>query len=427
MKSFFTLLYFVLGMMFTVAAQRNCGATMYQQALLKSDPSMDRILQNIEKKTQAITDANATRAMRDTTSNEIIYIPVVFHILYKKDIENVSDAQIQSQLDVLNMDYNGLNADRVNTPGAFKSLAGSAGIKFCRARVDPAGKRTSGIERKYTSQDFFTTDDAMKMVAKGGAAPWDSKHYLNIWVCRLGSSSLGYATPPGTAPDKDGVVIAYDAFGTGSNLRAKFDKGRTATHEIGHWLGLLHVWGDNDCGDDLVKDTPAQESYNLGCPTFPKLSKCSPNNNGDMFMNFMDFSDDVSMNMFSIGQVKRMRALFAKGNIRNEFLSSFACDSTLAQPDVLPILVTALVPATAVGEVRVYPSPVQLAATIQCKTATAATPKKMDMFNEVGRKVFTVTLTQEKTLLNLAGLIPGIYYIRIPGVDNNPTIRIIKL
>ncbi|MCW3089307.1 MAG: hypothetical protein JWP81_376 [Ferruginibacter sp.] len=426
MKSLFTFACLFFGVIGTVPAQRICGTTDYKQALLRSNPSLNSIFQNIEKQIEAITHPANTRAMRDTTSNEIIHIPVVIHVLYKNDVENISDAQIQSQLDILNNDYNLLNADRANTPQPFKSIAGNARIQFCLARVDPRGRKTSGIERKYTSENYFTTDDGMKMVATGGTAAWDSKHYLNIWICKLSSRTLGYATPPGAAADMDGVVIAYDAFGTAGNLRPLFNKGRTATHEIGHWLGLIHVWGDNDCGDDLVNDTPTQSAYNFGCSTFPKLSKCSPNSNGDMFMNFMDFSDDACMNIFTIGQVRRMRALFAQNNLRNAFLASFACDSILATADPLTLTGAVSRPAISVDPIRVYPSPVQYSATIECKTATALTPKTMDLFNSVGMKVFTQKLLQEKTVLNLSVLVTGIYIVRIGEGGEKFTTRIIK-
>ena len=431
MKSFLLGLCFSFGLVLTGTAQRICGTTEYKQQLLDANPSLNNVFKTIEKQTAAtINKTNVNILNRDTTASEIIYIPVVVHILYKGEAENISEAQIKSQIDVLNKDFRMLNADRVNTPVAFKSLAGDARIQFCLAQVDPQGKRTNGIERKYTSQDMFISDDAMKFPAQGGAAAWDSKRYLNIWICKMSSRSLGYATPPGAAADRDGVVLAYDVFGTVGNVRAVYNKGRTATHEIGHWLGLIHVWGDEKCGDDHVDDTPTQQSYNYGCQTFPKVSSCSPNGNGDMFMNFMDFSDDACMNVFTLGQVKRMRALFAQNNFRNSFLASFACDSTLAQAgplagdEVAPVVPVATVPL--LSSTKVYPSPVQTVTTIECKAATALTVKTLQVFNSLGVKVFTTRLSQEKTTINLSNLTAGFYFIQVGDDKDKFTTRIFK-
>ena len=430
MRSFLLGVLLITSLFATVSAQRICGTVEYQQQIIQDNPSLQSIFQGVENQ---MTSANANMAKRDTTLNEIIYIPVVIHILFKNQIENISDEQIKSQLDALNKDYRMQNADRANTPKAFQSLAGDARIQFCLAQVDPQGNKTTGIVRKYTNQDLFITDDGMKNVSKGGAASWDSKRYLNIWICKLSSRSLGYATPPGAAADKDGVVIAYDVFGTIGGLRAGFNKGRTATHEVGHWLGLIHIWGDANCGDDHVDDTPPQQSFNFGCQSFPKVSACSKDKLGDMFMNFMDFSDDACMNMFTKGQVNRMRSLFAKNNLRNTFMSSTACDSTSAVAGPLPKDVdneTALGAAplsnVKITSIKIYPTPVITTTTIDCKGATALTVKRMNIFNSLGLKVFTVQLNQEKTIINLSHLVAGIYFIQIgEGADKYST-RIIK-
>lgn len=429
MKSFLLFSGMFLAAVLNTSAQRICGSSEYKAALLQADPSLNEVFQNIEKQIASVNSKNGSVASRDTTANETITIPVVIHLLYKSALENISDAQIKSQIDALNNDFNFLNTDRINTPEAFKVFSGNARIKFCLAQVDPQGRRTTGIDRKYTNTDVFATDDGMKMVDKGGVASWDSKEYLNIWVCKLTSRSLGYATPPGASADKDGVVIAYDVFGTVGNLRAPFNKGRTATHEVGHWLGLVHIWGDSHCGSDQVDDTPTQQSYNFGCQSFPKISACSPNKNGDMFMNFMDFTDDACMNMFTIGQANRMRAIFAKNGIRNAFLASSACDSTLAQNGPLPEPVADLKPLTIVeslSSTKVYPSPVQTVTTIDCKVASTSTVKTLDIFNSLGIKVYTTRLSQQKTTLNLSNLVAGIYFIHIGDGQDKFTTRIIK-
>ncbi|RYY42807.1 MAG: zinc metalloprotease, partial [Chitinophagaceae bacterium] len=272
---------------------------------------------------------DSTVPPRDTSVNEIITIPVVVHVLFNSAGQNISDAQVLSQIDVLNRDFRLLNTDRDNIPAAFKSIAADARIMFCLAKVDPAGRPTTGILRRYTTLPAYRVADDMKFKAKAGSDAWDSKNYLNIWVCAMQGRTMGYATPPGGDPAKDGVVINYDVFGNKGTLRRDFNQGRTATHEIGHWLGLKHIWGDDDCGDDEVWDTPRQTSYNFGCPVFPRKSYCSPNDNGDMFMNFMDLTNDACMYMFTNGQKQKMRAQFAINGQRNSFLRSYRCDGSL--------------------------------------------------------------------------------------------------
>lgn len=426
MKKFFQGIIFLSIVLLSAHAQRACASMEYKQQLLAADPSLKDVFKTIEKQIVAATTAPATNtALRDTVANEIIYIPVVIHVLYKGAAENISDAQVKSQIDVLNKDFRMLNADRANTPAAFKPFAADARIQFCLAQVDPDGKKTNGIDRHYTDQAVFTTDDAMKLASQGGVASWDNKRYLNIWVCRLNGRSLGYATPPGASADRDGVVLAFDVFGNTGNLRAVFNKGRTATHEIGHWLGLIHLWGDVSCGDDHVDDTPTQQSYNFDCPVFPKTSSCSPNANGDMFMNFMDFADDACMNMFTKGQAARMRALFAQNNIRNSFLASFACDSSLVQGGPLPS--DGLPPAIiSLASTKIYPNPVRTSVTIECKAATSTNIKAIVIFNSLGSRVFTTKLVQEKTMLNLSNLAPGIYFVNISDGKDKFAAKFIK-
>lgn len=414
----------------TTTAQRICGSTEYTSNLLKNNPALQNSYNEIEQQIARATAKSNLRA-RDTSANELINVPVVIHVIYKTAAQNISDAQILSQFESLNRDFSNQNADRSNTPQVFTPFVADTRIKFCLAQVDPKGKKTSGIIRKSTNIDVFSADDAMKYSAGGGDDAWDSKKYLNIWVCNLGGRSLGYATPPGGPANLDGVVIAFDAFGTTGNLRATFNKGRTATHEIGHWLGLKHIWGDSDCGDDGIDDTPRQKSYNFGCPSFPHVTTCSPDANGDMFMNFMDFSDDACMNMFTIGQKKRMRALFANGNLRNSFLTSFACDSNLVQGGALPVTpsvdtTSPVAPVTAAVIAKVYPNPVQSEVIIECKSASKIAVKGIRIYNLVGVKVFTAALDKEKTNFNLSFLPAGIYIVRIGEGNEQYTTKLIR-
>jgi hypothetical protein len=265
-------------------------------------------MEQIEKFTQrAITSGEALRKNGST-----IEIPVIVHVLYNTDQQNISDAQVASQIDVLNDDYSATNRDIRNTPSLFSTVTSLGfGVHFTLAQTI----------HKNTRVKSFSTNDAMKSSKRGGDDAVDPQHNLNIWVCNLGQSLLGYAQFPGGNWSTDGVVILYSAFGSrsiypGGTYISKYDLGRTATHEIGHWMNLRHIWGDDggSCsGTDYVDDTPNQANYNYGCPTFPHVT-CS--NSGDMSMNYMDYTDDACMYMFSKGQQTRALAVFVSGGPR---------------------------------------------------------------------------------------------------------------
>ncbi|WP_211261148.1 zinc metalloprotease [Pseudonocardia acaciae] len=233
------------------------------------------------------------------------------HSLFTTAEDDLTDAQVNSQIDVLNEDYNAKNADLANVPAAFQGLIGTPGLEFALATTDPKGKKTNGITRTRTRVKEFGVNDAMKSSATGGHDAWDTTRYLNLWVCRLSGSLLGYAQFPGGDPATDGVAITRSAFGRHGSAVAPFDLGRTATHEIGHYFNLSHIWGEArvpTCSDsDSVDDTPNQWGPNNGKPTFPHES-CHNSPNGDMFMNYMDYVDDDTMVMFSEQQVRRMHA-----------------------------------------------------------------------------------------------------------------------
>jgi hypothetical protein len=261
----------------------------------------------------------------------IITIPVVVHVVYKTGAQNISDTQIQSQIDVLNEDFRELNTDISNVPAEFSGLTSDIRIEFQLAARDPDCNNTTGITRTSTTADDFDYDpygstptarNPVKFSSSGGVDGWPPDEYLNIWVCNLSSGLLGYASFPAdlsTRPDEDGVVIDYQSFGNTGNVVSPFDLGRTATHEIGHWLNLRHIWGDGGSGcvaTDYVDDTPNQEYYNFGCPAHPQTS-CGSH---DMFMNYMDYVDDDCMIMFTDGQSDRMDACLY--STRADILSS---------------------------------------------------------------------------------------------------------
>lgn len=266
-------------------------------------------------------------------SRAIVTIPVVAHVVYNTTAENVSDAQIQSQITALNKDFARTNTDAASTPSVWQSIAANCEIQFCLATVDPNGNSTTGITRTYSSATGFTTNNNVKFNSSGGKDAWNSSKYLNMWVCDL-SGYLGYAQFPGGSSSTDGVVIDYQAFGTTGTASSPFHLGRTATHEVGHWLSLYHIWGDDgtSCsGTDNVGDTPNQADQNFGCPAFPAIS-CSNGPNGDMFMNYMDYSNDNCMNLFTNGQKARMQAMFASGGFRSAMPASNGCGATPPPP-----------------------------------------------------------------------------------------------
>lgn len=300
---------------------RNCGTMTIDAQLKSEDPDYVMRRTQIENFTQefAATESGATRT--------VITIPVVVHVVYNTAAENISDAAIFSQLDILNEDFRRLNADAASTPAYFEGIAADAEIEFCLASTDPSGNPTTGITRTSTTKTSFgTSGDPVKFGTYGHVA-WDRDSYLNIWVCDLSSGLLGYAQFPGGPAATDGVVIDYKYFGGSAYATAPYDLGRSATHEVGHWLNLYHIWGDDGsscAGSDLVADTPNQADETYGCPTGTRIS-CSNGPDGDNYQNYMDYTDDACMNMFTEGQKTRMQALFAPGGARESILTSAGC------------------------------------------------------------------------------------------------------
>jgi hypothetical protein len=328
-QTFILTILFLLFSILSINAQRACGSSLDLNALQTYNPGL---YQQYLAENQAIQ--NATNAPESLLMHETVVIPVVVHILHNGESigsgRNLSVAQIQSQIDVLNEDFRRLNATSTNTPTAFSAVAADANIEFRLACTDPNGNPTDGITRTQTNITTFPvvpnpdntpneTATRIKFTDQGGINAWNTSNYLNIWVCNLGSNLLGYAQSSfqfANSPNTDGVVILSTAFGRTGTVVAPFNTGQTATHEIGHWLSLRHIWGDANCGDDGVADTPVQRTSSSGCPTFPR-STCNNGANGDMFMNYMDYSDDACMNLFTMGQRDRMRAVLFSGARRN--------------------------------------------------------------------------------------------------------------
>lgn len=239
----------------------------------------------------------------ETEPASVYEIPVVFHVVYHTDIQNVSAEQLLSQLLVLNRDFRRHNLDASEVVEEFKSLAADVGLAFVLADTDPNNNPTEGITRTKTSSTVFS-DNSLHKSAEGGADGWDASKYLNIWVAPLAPGLLGYASVAGEeSSDFDGIAVHYEYVGLEGTAKEPFQLGRTLTHELGHYLGLAHLWGNGGCeSDDGIEDTPMQDKAVAGCD----LNQRSCDSR-DMTQNFMNLADDDCLNFFTAGQAEVMR------------------------------------------------------------------------------------------------------------------------
>ena len=294
---------------------RTCGTMEHHNFLLKSRPEYAK---EVEKYGTRIETYMEEKKVAKSTSSVNITIPVVIHILYNNASENISNNQALSQLTVLNEDFQKMNADTALIPAKFKSVAGGVNVNFCLAQRDPNGNPTSGILHVYTPNTSFGTDDKVKKTAQGGDDAWDVSKYMNIWICDLGNSLLGYGEfPTASYSNTYGLVINYTCAGTLGTAQFPYNKGRTGTHEFGHCFNLLHIWGDDGggcTGSDQCADTPNQKAENYGVPVYPQGPSatggcCNASDTSSMFMNYMDYTDDAGMYMFTQQQCQRMLAV----------------------------------------------------------------------------------------------------------------------
>lgn len=290
-------------------AQRGCASEEIRQEALKKSPELQQRFSALETNTEKFAnDLKVGKVLADGT----VEIPVIVNVVYKTTAENVSAARIAEQIAVLNADYSGTNSDASKIPTEFQSVSsGDTKVKF----------RLVNTIRKSTTKTSWATNDDMKKASKGGIDATNPTNYLNIWIVgkmtSQGRTILGYATfPESSGLWNDGVVIAAPYFGkTGAS--SPFNLGRTATHEVGHYLNLRHIWGDANCGNDLVSDTPTQTTANYGKPSYPLYNTCSGVQRSVMFMNYMDYVDDAAMFMFSSGQKARMQSVVASSGARS--------------------------------------------------------------------------------------------------------------
>lgn len=398
-------------------AQRECATTSYVEEQRSSHPSLSDKLKAVES---FIQRQKTNARLQGGGAANVIKIPVVVHVLYNNGTQNISDAQVRSQIEALNRDFRRDNPDSVKTPERFKSLAADVQIEFQLATADPQGRTTTGIVRKQTNVGSWKVDDKIKLATEGGAAAWDSRYYLNIWVGNL-QYVMGYSTPPGGPAEKDGVVIATSVFGT-IDKGGAYNLGRTAVHEVGHWLGLKHIWGDYYCGDDLVDDTPKQGNFTPGCPDGFR-SSCSNGSTGDMYMNYMDYTADACMNLFTQGQKDRMRSLFNAGGPRNTFLYSKGLSQPWTQGSSMegPLVEEMPLPSLA----KLYPNPAVSEVILNLDTKWIG--RQVRITNANGAAVSTIQITSVEQKISVSALKAGMYFLHGENGVEKLNARFIKL
>jgi hypothetical protein len=316
--------------------KRKCGTSEVNKRLLEQIPEYASNRRSLEM--HALSWNRIKPLMRAIP--KVVTIPVVVHVVYNNAQQNISDEQIHSQISILNEDYRMLNADVGSCPEPFRPFCADCFIEFKLACKDPSGNPTNGITRTSTNAGPFSDDDAIKFSSRGGADAWPSDKYLNIWVSDLSGGLLGYAQFPGGPLETDGVVINVTAFGNTGTATPPYHLGRTATHEVGHWLNLYHIWGDDTwlpdvcSGSDNVDDTPNQEGPNFSSPPFPHIT-CNNAPNGDMYVNYMDYTDDAGMFMFTKGQVSRMESTINGPRSSLQYSDALVCEANKEEKELM--------------------------------------------------------------------------------------------
>ena len=321
MKNLITRIFcFIIGVS-SISAQNWCGTVEHQQSLIENQPEKAALLQEKIEQFNRLQRENSQNGIKN---NDDHIVPVVFHVIHEGGSENISFAQIEDQMRILNEDFARLNPDTTNTPAIFAQNSGDTNIEFRLAKIDPDGNCTQGVTRTYSNLTNGARNNVKELIQ------WDPTRYMNVWVVKTiesfsddGNIVLGFAQFPtdlNSDPETDGIVLRHSYCGSIESASSNY--GRTLTHEAGHWLNLVHIWGDQDCGDDNVDDTPTGQEPNYGVCTnnFPyHVGVCSESNGqtitqsyGEMFMNYMDYSDDFCMNMFSLGQGSRMRSAISQ-------------------------------------------------------------------------------------------------------------------
>jgi hypothetical protein len=408
-------------------SQPVCRSADYRKRAFQANPALAETVASIEAFTAntlrnrpVIVTGGSTGTITTSENNNatvpLITIPVVVHIVYQTAGENISDAQVQSQIEVLNTDYQKKNRDTAEIPSYYRSLAANCGFRFGLAQLDTNGQATTGIVRRQTNVAAFTIDDGIKFTTSGGDDGWDRDRYLNVWVGSLTGGILGYSSIIGGPKASDGVVVLYTAFGTNGTATSPFNLGRTTVHEVGHWLNMIHTWGDDSCGNDQVADTPPQEGPDYGDPGGIVIS-CGNDPYGNLYQDYMDFTNDIGMHLFTYGQRDRMRTLFVAGGYRYPLLSSNVpvalADSTWGGDQ----------PAIAI---TTFPNPA-----VSGVTVSLADPSSigglLGVYDQLGRQVLTMRITSMQLQLDVSSWSAGMYFIRVSEGGKAVSAKLIKI
>ncbi len=387
MKKYLLLLVGVLGV--NTYAQRSCSTDQKMKAFFEKNP------QALARKADLRNFLTSKNNVKKSTQI-VVTVPVVVHVIYKNPNQNVSDAQIASQIAVLNQDFRKQNSDFSSVvPPVFQPMGADLELAFCMATKKPDGSPTNGIERKSVASSFDFENDYYE---SNGMSAWDPTKYLNIWVGELPDGLLGWAYLPDAAGENyDGLAIGYQYFGTTGSAVAPFNKGRTATHEIGHYFGLDHPWGDGNCTtDDGCADTPATNDAYYNSPVFPDNSHtCVTVPTGAMFMNYMDYVDDANMALFTNDQ-KTITQNTMIGP-RASLLNSNAC-AVLAVGEV-----------EKANSINIFPNPTSHYISIAFPLAAI---DEVEIFNSEGRLVRKAFIKNETDKIDIKDLANGVYYVR---------------
>jgi len=387
----------LIGVCSYAQTKRKCGFDAVQQ----------RIAQHPDFASYTLNKKLAYKSFSQQKMDTVIRIPVVVHVIHRLTSENISNAQINSQIAALNKDYGKLNPDTTNATGS--SIA-DVKFQFVLAKIDPSGFPTSGITRTPTTRDNIgTTNQYYSLVPA-----WNNERYLNIWVCDVGQFILGKAYPPnspGVSPQEDGIVIGSEYFGTVGSVAAPYDLGRTTTHEVGHYFDLLHIWGSDQnpsCNtDDLISDTPNQDSEVYSCVTRTSCGSV------DQLSNFLQYVDDACMGNFTLGQKTRMRtALYTQRDSLQYEIGT---------------LVNSINDQNIFAKTKLYPNPTKGTITIEFPSNFKLLETKIQLFDVTGKAINFKTIKATRGFILYMNAAPsGVYFLHVESEEINYTQKLIK-